>query len=133
MTKHIQSIRRLHGVGVSCVNALSSISKTKYTMYCLSTRIFRRQSHTDVHIVGDSENTGTSFPVQPDATILKRWNINIDLSNRIYELAYLNKGLWSFLVQTGRKQQNKEQRPSPPKAVWANVGPRTPIPQFTFG
>ena len=87
----------LHGVGVSCVNALSTL---------LIAEIHRggkiyRQSYSKgaptsaVDIIGDCEDRGTSITFKPDGEIFTHtteYKYEI-LANRLRELAFLNKGI----------------------------------------
>jgi len=86
----------LHGVGVSCVNALSTH---------LMVRVFRegkiyQQEYSegkpkyDVKVVGDSDQRGTEVTFKPDGSIFQNTVYNFEtLENRLRELAYLNKGI----------------------------------------
>ena len=63
----------LHGVGVSCVNALSD---TLVAEVCQNGHIFRQVYHCGIpeeplKIIGDTEKTGTTITFHPDATILE--------------------------------------------------------------
>ena len=84
----------LHGVGVSCVNALST---TLTAEICREGKIWRQVYHKgipagDVEIVGETERTGTTITFKPDDTIFYVTEYNYDvLSTRLRELAYLNK------------------------------------------
>lgn len=86
----------LHGVGVSCVNALSThLEATVYR----DGKIFR-QSYSigkplaDVEVIGDTEEHGTQVTFLPDATIFETTEYNYDtLAARMRELAFLNKGI----------------------------------------
>lgn len=86
----------LHGVGVSCVNALST---TLIAEIHREGKIWRQVYHKgvpagDVEIVGDTERTGTTITFLPDDTIFYVTEYNYDiLSARLRELAYLNKGI----------------------------------------
>ena len=86
----------LHGVGVSCVNALSA--KLKATVY-REGKIFIQEYEKgkpkfDVKIVGETNKTGTEITFIPDNTIFTLSEYNYDiLSSRIRELAFLNKGI----------------------------------------
>ena len=86
----------LHGVGVSCVNALSS---TLVAEICRDGKIWRQEYHKgvpvgDVEIVGETERTGTKVTFLPDDTIFYVTEYKYDiLSARLRELAYLNKGI----------------------------------------
>jgi DNA gyrase subunit B len=86
----------LHGVGVSCVNALSSK---------LTAEVMREGMHfiqeyskgkpvTGVEVVGSSEKHGTVITFKPDDTIFQTTDYNFEiLSARLRELAFLNKGI----------------------------------------
>lgn len=86
----------LHGVGVSCVNALSD---TLIAEVCQNGHKFRQVYHCGVpeeplKIVGDTEETGTSICFHPDATMFETVDFNYDtLKTLLRELSYLNKGL----------------------------------------
>lgn len=87
----------LHGVGVSCVNALSihleAIVKRNGKIYrqCFSKGV----SQGDIQIIGETAETGTTITFKPDAEIFKNTQTyNYDtLSARLRELAFLNKGI----------------------------------------
>ncbi len=91
----------LHGVGVSCVNALS---------IDLKVRVFRegkiwQQEYScgkpkyDVKIVGESDNRGTEVTFLPDATIFTESVYSYEIiANRMRELSFLNKGIKINLV-----------------------------------
>lgn len=87
----------LHGVGVSCVNALSDILVAEV---CREGKIFK-QSYSQgkptsaVEVVGESERTGTTITFHPDPTIFTQTTVyKYDtLAARLRELAYLNKGV----------------------------------------
>jgi DNA gyrase subunit B len=96
----------LHGVGVSCVNALSS--KLKATVH-REGKIFvqeyeKGKPQFDVKIVGETNKTGTEVTFTPDDTIftLTRYDFDI-LSSRIRELAFLNKGITLFITDEREK------------------------------
>ncbi len=84
----------LHGVGVSCVNALSS--KLLVTVH-REGKMFEQQYHTGipdypVREVGTSDITGTLVHFWPDHTIFQSTVYNRDiLEGRLRELGYLNK------------------------------------------
>ena len=86
----------LHGVGVSCVNALSTHMKTE---------VFRDGKHYEqnyscgkpldaVHCIGDTDIRGTKQTFQPDGSIftVTEYQYQI-LATRLRELAYLNAGI----------------------------------------
>ncbi|MBI2257589.1 MAG: DNA topoisomerase (ATP-hydrolyzing) subunit B [Flavobacteriia bacterium] len=86
----------LHGVGVSCVNALSihlsAIVQRDGKMYQQEYSIGKPLY--DVKIIGDSDKTGTEVTFKPDTSIFESTEYNYDtLAARMRELAYLNKGI----------------------------------------
>ena len=91
----------LHGVGVSCVNALSSRLVAEVHR---AGKIFRQEysrgiPQTAVEVVGETERTGTTVTFKPDDTVFTETVYNYDtLSARLRELAYLNKGINLKLV-----------------------------------
>ncbi len=91
----------LHGVGVSCVNALSTSLKAIvhrggkiYTM-----DFSRGVPTTELLTVGTTDRTGTTVIFKPDETIftVTEYQFKI-LSNRLRELAFLNAGIRLTLV-----------------------------------
>lgn len=86
----------LHGVGVSCVNALSS--KLHVTVE-REGKIFEQEYHIGipqypVREIGESQRTGTQVHFWPDNTIFTATVYKKDvLEGRLRELAYLNKGI----------------------------------------
>ena len=86
----------LHGVGVSCVNALSEHLRAEVHR---EGKIFvqeysRGKPLGDVATVGDSDKTGTIITFRPDPDILEVVDYKYEiLANRIRELSFLNKGL----------------------------------------
>ncbi len=102
----------LHGVGVSCVNALSDKLTAEV---CQNGHIYRQVYHCGVpeeplKIVGDSNETGTTITFHPDATILETTEFNYDtLKTLLRELSYLNKGLKLTLTDLrGEKERHDE-------------------------
>ena len=86
----------LHGVGVSCVNALS----TKMVSQVFRDGKVYRQEYacgkpvTGVDIVGETDLRGTRQQFWPDASIFTTTHYKYDiLANRMRELAYLNAGI----------------------------------------
>jgi DNA gyrase subunit B len=86
----------LHGVGVSCVNALSE--HLKATVYRKG-KIWEQEyvigkPQYDVRVVGDTEDNGTMVTFRPDSSIFETTEYNYDtLASRMRELAFLNKGI----------------------------------------
>ncbi|MFL9833115.1 DNA topoisomerase (ATP-hydrolyzing) subunit B [Chryseobacterium terrae] len=86
----------LHGVGVSCVNALSNqMVTTVYRDGNIYQQIYSKgKAQTEVEEIGHSENRGTKQFFQPDDTIFTELIYNYDtLASRLRELSYLNKGI----------------------------------------
>jgi DNA gyrase subunit B len=86
----------LHGVGVSCVNALSAQLSA---VIMREGKIYRQQYEkgkpvTAVEVIGKSDKSGTSVTFKPDGTIFQTTEFNFEiLSARLRELAFLNKGI----------------------------------------
>jgi DNA gyrase subunit B len=86
----------LHGVGVSCVNALSI--NLKATVY-REGKIFQQEYSIgkplyDVKVIGETDRTGTTIEFLPDNTIFTETVYSYDiLAKRMRELAFLNKGI----------------------------------------
>ncbi len=86
----------LHGVGVSCVNALST--KLTATIYREGSIWFQEYCKgnpvEDVKIIGKTDRTGTTITFKPDDTIFYVLEYKYDiLAARLRELAYLNRGI----------------------------------------
>lgn len=102
----------LHGVGVSCVNALSS--KLIATVH-RDDKIYRQEysigkPQTEVEIIGDTDITGTIVTFWPDATIFNTTTYSYDtLAARLRELAYLNKGIRLHLIDERRLDEEGNQ------------------------
>jgi len=86
----------LHGVGVSCVNALSIALKATVRR---EGKVYQQEYSIgkplyDVKVVGESNETGTEVTFKPDATIFEATEYNFDIiAARMRELAFLNKGI----------------------------------------
>ncbi len=86
----------LHGVGVSCVNALSSklIATVRREGKVFQQEYAIGKPQYDVKEVGESEETGTEIVFYPDHSIFNETVYNYDtLANRMRELSFLNKGI----------------------------------------
>jgi DNA gyrase subunit B len=101
----------LHGVGVSCVNALSTHLKAEvhrngkiYTQeYSQGKPLF------DVKEIGETTYRGTIVTFKPDLTIFTVSEYSYEtLSARMRELAYLNKGIRIILFDNRNKNENGE-------------------------
>ncbi|HOH30641.1 MAG TPA: ATP-binding protein, partial [Candidatus Hydrogenedentes bacterium] len=101
----------LHGVGLSCVNALSS---TLIATIYREGKIFRQEYSrgvplADVAIIGDSDRTGTEIYFIPDKEIFTLgtdYNYDI-LAARLRELAFLNKGI-SLTMEDHRENAEED-------------------------
>ena len=86
----------LHGVGVSCVNALSDFLKAEvHREGKIFVQTFSKGHPTSqVEVVGEASDTGTTITFHPDASIFEHtvYKYSI-LAGRLRELAYLNKGI----------------------------------------
>lgn len=86
----------LHGVGVSVVNALSEWLDVdvKRDNKIYHQRYKKGRAITKLAVVGKAASTGTKVSFKPDQSIFKAINFSYDiLSQRLRELAFLNKGL----------------------------------------
>ncbi len=99
----------LHGVGVSCVNALSTHLKVRVFR---EGKIYQQEYREgkpqyDVKVVGETDQRGTEVTFTPDNTIFQNTVYNFEtLENRLRELAYLNKGI--KLTLTDLRNGNEE-------------------------
>ncbi len=90
----------LHGVGVSCVNALSTDVRVEVHR---EGKIFEQEykigiPQYDVRVIGDADDTGTKTHFKPDTSIFTDIVYKYDtVAGRLRELAYLNKGIHIFL------------------------------------
>lgn len=86
----------LHGVGVSCVNALSDPCHVTVRR---EGQIFEQEYRAGipqyaVRVIGESETTGTTVHFKPDGEIFKDTTYNREiLAGRLRELAFLNRGI----------------------------------------
>ncbi len=102
----------LHGVGVSCVNALSeSLKATVYRNGKIYEQDYvRGKSLSPVKEIGTTEKRGTMVTFKPDSTIFTQtleYSYDI-LAARLRELAYLNKGITVVLVDKRNKDEKGE-------------------------
>ncbi|MCT4665594.1 MAG: DNA topoisomerase (ATP-hydrolyzing) subunit B [Flavobacteriales bacterium] len=101
----------LHGVGVSCVNALSTDLKVNVHR---GGKIFQQEykigvPQYDVKEVGVTDITGTVVTFQPDMSIFTEGVYHYEiLANRMRELAYLNKGITIHLIDKRNKDEKGE-------------------------
>ncbi|MDD5675101.1 MAG: DNA topoisomerase (ATP-hydrolyzing) subunit B, partial [Chitinivibrionales bacterium] len=101
----------LHGVGLSCVNALSSSLEIEvyrdgniHYLKCL-----RGVSEDDVRIIGSTPQRGTKVSFWPDPAIFETTEYSFDvLSKRLRELAFLNKGITITIAdERGDRKQHE--------------------------
>lgn len=99
----------LHGVGVSCVNALSIHLKAEVQR---EGKIWVQEYSQGkplgpVTTVGDSDQSGTRVTFKPDDTIFETVEFKFEtLSHRLRELAFLNKGLRLSLTDERESDDN---------------------------
>lgn len=98
----------LHGVGVSCVNALSrDLRATVYREGVIYQQEYQRgKPNYDVKEVGSTELRGTEVEYFPDPQIFDQLEYNYDtLATRMRELAFLNKGITISLTDLRTKDE----------------------------
>lgn len=101
----------LHGVGVSCVNALSSLMHVEVARdgKLYMQEYVRGIPKESVQVVGTSDKTGTSVTFLPDDTIFIESVYRTEiLGNRLRELAYLNAGITLTLTDKRATDENGE-------------------------
>ncbi len=101
----------LHGVGVSCVNALSEwLEVVVYQNGHIYKQVFNRGiPQRALQIIGDTDETGTEVTFFPDDEIFDSIIFQYDIMRvRLRELAYLNKGLKITLEDQREGQERKE-------------------------
>ena len=103
----------LHGVGVSCVNALSTYLRAEVHR---NGKAYMQEYScgkptTELQIIGDSTDTGTSITFKPDASIftVTEYDYNT-LANRLRDLAFLNAGIALTLTDMRDLDENGQPR-----------------------
>ncbi|MDP4206532.1 MAG: DNA topoisomerase (ATP-hydrolyzing) subunit B [Bacteroidota bacterium] len=99
----------LHGVGVSCVNALSNHLRAEvYRDGKIWVQEFQRGKPLyDVKVIGETDQTGTVITFHPDGDIFSTTTFKYDiLQGRLRELAFLNAGV--KLSLTDRRDVNED-------------------------
>ena len=101
----------LHGVGVSCVNALSNhltaVVRRNGKVY--QQEYEKGKALYDVKEVGESEETGTTITFIPDDTIFNHTEYSFEtLAARLRELSFLNRGITITLIDEREKDENGE-------------------------
>lgn len=101
----------LHGVGVSCVNALSEwlVAEVRQNGKLYRIRFNRGIAERPLAVVGDATDTGTTITFYPDAEIFETLDFNYEtMKTRLRELAYLNKGLSIELADKRVEPERRE-------------------------
>ena len=100
----------LHGVGVSCVNALSS---TLIAKIYRDGKIYQQEYSigkplSDIQVVGETKEHGTEITFIPDTSIFNTNEYNFDiLATRMRELSFLNKGI--KIILTDKRVKNEDE------------------------
>src|SRR5439155_15295007 len=100
----------LHGVGVSCVNALSEWLNVEIQREgkVYQQKYARGDPQQKVTEIGTTQKRGTKVSFKPDPTIFEVSEFNFDtLSGRLRELAFLNAGL-KITINDKRTSKNHE-------------------------
>ena len=103
----------LHGVGVSCVNALSTYLRAEVRR---QGKIFMQEYScgkptTELQVIGESDTTGTSVTFLPDDSIFTATVYDYNtLANRLRDLAFLNAGITLTLTDRRNKEESGEFR-----------------------
>ena len=102
----------LHGVGVSCVNALSTYLRAEVRR---SGKIYMQEYScgkptSELQVIGESDTTGTTISFKPDGSIftVTEYDYNT-LAVRLRDLAFLNAGI--TLTLTDKRQLDAEGNP----------------------
>ena len=102
----------LHGVGVSCVNALSTYlrAEVRRNGKIYMQEFSRGKALHDIEIIGTTEETGTTIIFKPDDTIFSTIIYDYKtLATRLRDLAYLNAGI--TLTLTDKRELDAENNP----------------------
>ncbi len=100
----------LHGVGVSCVNALSAHLRAEIhrdgKIYVQEYEIGKPKG--DIQIIGDTDKTGTIITFKPDSSIfeVKEYRYEV-IASRLRELAFLNKGIHLSIEDRREVEENE--------------------------
>jgi len=99
----------LHGVGVSCVNALSGTLRAEvHRDGAIYVQTYKKGiPDGPVEKVGTTKKTGTIITFKPDATIFNVTEFKYEiLASRLRELAFLNKGIHLNIKDLREKEEN---------------------------
>ena len=121
----------LHGVGVSCVNALSDLLEAEVHRegQIFVQRYSKGKPITEVEVTGKCDDTGTIITFHPDATIFTQTIVyKYDtLAARLRELSFLNKGIRITLtderevVDEYKVDENGDSKPTGKKVFRSDV------------
>lgn len=99
----------LHGVGVSCVNALSTHLRAEIHR---DGKIYEQSYEkgkpvSEIKEIGTTDKTGTIITFEPDNTIFTTTTFNFEiLASRLRELAFLNKGISLSITDMRELEEN---------------------------
>jgi DNA gyrase subunit B len=122
----------LHGVGVSCVNALSTWLRA--TVYYKG-KVFQQEYEIGkpkypVKEIGKTDRTGTEVSFLPDSTIFKTTEYKYEtIAARLRELAFLNRGIRLSLTD----KREKDDKGNHPSEVFYSEGGLKEFVQFLDG
>ncbi len=103
----------LHGVGVSCVNALSSYLRAEVRR---NGKVYMQEyaygkPTCELTVIGDTDSTGTSVTFRPDTSIFTVSEYDYDtLANRLRDLAFLNAGITLTLTDMRKVDETENPR-----------------------
>ena len=115
----------LHGVGVSCVNALSEQLKVtvKRDGKIYEQDYSRGKPLTEVKVVGETDQTGTIVHFLPDKDIFNTHEYRFEiLTSRLRELAYLNKGITLKITDLRELEENGNGGVHPSEVFYSEKG-----------
>lgn len=101
----------LHGVGVSCVNALSEwlIATVKRGGHIYEQHFARGKAQGDIKVVGDTHESGTTIQFMPDSEIFDTTEFSNEvLVTKFREVAFLNKGVRITLIDEREEEPQEE-------------------------
>ena len=101
----------LHGVGVSCVNALSEwlIATVKRGGHIYEQHFAKGKAQGDIEVVGDTKESGTTIQFMPDEEIFDTTEFSKEvLVNKFRETAFLNKGVRITLIDEREEEPQEE-------------------------
>ncbi len=103
----------LHGVGVSCVNALSAqLEATVHRNGKVHQQVYQRGiPQGEVEVTGNTDITGTIVHFQPDDTIFNETVYNYaTVASRLRELAFLNSGIRIQLIDHRESEDGQDKQ-----------------------